>query len=120
MIQIIGSSIPRVVIAGVVFVAFVGVAQPLQAQSGASIRVSATVVSTEATLEGRDQAHVAAARLLQDSGEGGHTLTESGLARVRAEWVSWDADAPARTSEPLDRPAPTTDRVRVTVAFVAN
>ncbi len=100
-----------------------GVTHPLRAQTGATVQVSARVVSAAAPREGWEQAHREAIRAVRHL-DGSRlraprrTLTASGIAEVVAERV---VHSPRATvgRDPAEPPQ-ASDHIRVTVAYVAN
>ena len=100
-----------------------GVTHPLRAQTGATVQVSARVISAAAPREGWEQARREAIRAVRHL-DGSRlraprrTLTASGIAEVVAERV---VHSPRATigRDPAEPPQ-ASDHIRVTVAYVAN
>lgn len=100
-----------------------GVTHPLRAQTGATVQVSARVVSAAAPREGWEQAHREAIRAVRHL-DGSRlwaprrSLTASGIAEVVAERI---VHSPRATvGRDPSEPPQASYHIRVTVAYVAN
>ncbi len=99
------------------------VTHPLRAQTGATVQVSARVISAAAPREGWEQARREAIRAVRHLNGGRlpaphRALTASGIAEVVAERVV--RSPRATVGRDPAKPPQAGDHIRVTVAYLAN